>query len=152
MIVRIPHCKVKHVAKQMLYRFLRWIRRYALNECQAVLVRQDWTEFSTSQSGDKALLAFFAGVWCNWTAVRKVKEGEVTTDVFGFLTTDANAEVGAIHPKAMPVILTKPDEPLMWMTAPAKDALKLQRPLPDGMLKVVARGEKKDPPAEGMAA
>jgi hypothetical protein len=30
------------------------------------------------------------------------------------------------------------------MSAPAEDALKLQRPLPDGALKIVARGEKKD--------
>jgi putative SOS response-associated peptidase YedK len=35
------------------------------------------------------------------------------------LTTDANAEVGAIHPKAMPVILTTPVEIEHWMTAPA---------------------------------
>ena len=44
----------------------------------------------------------------------------------------ANAEVGAIHPKAMPVILTSPDEVETWMTAPADEALKLQRPLPLG--------------------
>ena len=36
----------------------------------------------------------------------KVKEGETTNDLFAFLTTEPNAEVGAIHPKAMPVILT----------------------------------------------
>jgi putative SOS response-associated peptidase YedK len=40
--------------------------------------------------------------------VRKVKEGETTNDLYGFLTTDANAEVRAIHPKAIPVILTTP--------------------------------------------
>jgi putative SOS response-associated peptidase YedK len=31
---------------------------------------------------------------------------EVTVDCFGFLTTEANATVGAIHSKAMPAILT----------------------------------------------
>jgi hypothetical protein len=30
------------------------------------------------------------------------------------------------------------------MTAPAEDALKLQRPLPDGALRIVARGIKED--------
>ena len=44
----------------------------------------------------------------------------------------------------MPVILTKPEEIETWMTAPTEEALKLQRPLPDGSLKIVARGEKKD--------
>ena len=89
-------------------------------------------------------LAFFAGLWTNWTSVRKVKEGETTNDIFGFLTTEPNTEVGAIHPKAMPVILTTREEIDFWMTAPAEDALKLQRPLVDGALKIVARGEKED--------
>ena len=40
-------------------------------------------------------LACFAGIWTNWTDVRKVKEGETTNDLFGFLTTDPNADVGA---------------------------------------------------------
>jgi putative SOS response-associated peptidase YedK len=89
-------------------------------------------------------LAFFAGLWTNWTSIRKVKEGETTNDIFGFLTTEPNKEVGAIHPKAMPVILTTGDEIDIWMTAPADDALKLQRPLADGALRIVARGEKED--------
>jgi putative SOS response-associated peptidase YedK len=41
-----------------------------------------------------------------WTSVRKVKEGETTNDLFGFLTTEPSLEVCAIHPKAMPVIVT----------------------------------------------
>jgi putative SOS response-associated peptidase YedK len=45
----------------------------------------------------------------------------------------------------MPVILTTPDEVERWMTTPADEALKLQRPLPDGMLRIVARGAKEDP-------
>src|SRR5262249_44182768 len=89
-------------------------------------------------------LSFFAGIWTNWTSVRKVKEGETTNDIFAFLTTEPNAEVGAIHPKAMPVILTKPEEVDIWMTADWSAAQKLQRPLPDGTLKIVSRGSKYD--------
>jgi putative SOS response-associated peptidase YedK len=51
----------------------------------------------------------------------------------------------AIHPKAMPVILTTESEIELWMTAPAEEALKLQRPLPDGSLTIVMTGEKEDP-------
>ena len=32
-------------------------------------------------------LAFFAGIG-SWTSIRKVREGEVTADLFGFLTTE----------------------------------------------------------------
>jgi putative SOS response-associated peptidase YedK len=52
--------------------------------------------------------------------------------------------VAPIHAKAMPVILTEAEEIETWMTAPVEQALKLQRPLPDGALEIVARGEKKD--------
>jgi putative SOS response-associated peptidase YedK len=70
-------------------------------------------------------LAFFAGVWTRWTSVRKVKEGETTNDVFGFLTTEPNREVYAIHPKAMPVIFRAREEIDLWMAAPTSEALKL---------------------------
>jgi putative SOS response-associated peptidase YedK len=39
-------------------------------------------------------------------------------DLFAFLTTGPNREVGAIHPKAMPVILTEPEELETWLVAP----------------------------------
>ena len=55
-----------------------------------------------------------------WTSVRKVKEGETTNDLFGFLTTGPNAEVKALYPKAMPVILTTRVEAETWLTAPTR--------------------------------
>ena len=75
--------------------------------------------------GEDRPMACFAGIWTRWTSVRKVKEGEVTADLFGFLTTEPNAVVGPIHPKAMPVILTTPEECDVWMSAPAAEALAL---------------------------
>ena len=45
----------------------------------------------------------------------------------------------------MPVILTTPEEVEAWMTDPPEGALKLQRSLPDGALRIVARGVKEDP-------
>lgn len=83
-------------------------------------------------------LAFFAGLHLQaHTSVRKIKTGMETIDVFAFLTTEPNAEVGAVHPKAMPVILTQSDEIEAWMTAPWETAKALQRPLPDGALAIL---------------
>ena len=89
-------------------------------------------------------LAFLAGVWTEWSSVRRLKEGMVTADLFGFLTCAPNGDVAPVHPKAMPVILTQPTEWRQWLTAPAALALQLQRPLPDGMLQIVAEGTRAD--------
>ena len=85
--------------------------------------------------------AFFAGIETRgWRSLRKVRDGETVDDLFAFLTTAPNAEVAAVHPKAMPVILTTPADWQTWMGADWAAARHLQRPLPDGALRLV------DPP------
>jgi putative SOS response-associated peptidase YedK len=125
----------------------RWLG--IANRC--VVPFTSFSEFNKAEGGDVwfALsedrpLAFFAGIWTHRTSVRKVREGETTNGLFAFLTTEPNELVAPIHPKAMPVILTMPEEIEVWMNAPAKEALALQRPLPGDALRIVVRGQKQD--------
>ncbi|WP_342162934.1 SOS response-associated peptidase [Methylobacterium sp. SD21] len=92
----------------------------------------------------------FAGIWRPWTGVRGTKAEnpdrvEEEHRLFSFLTTEANGVVGPVHPKAMPVLLTKPEEWAAWLEAPTAEAMTLQRPLPDDEMVEVARGARKDP-------
>jgi putative SOS response-associated peptidase YedK len=78
--------------------------------------------------------AFFAGIWTPlWTSVRKLNEGEVAADLFGFPASESSAGAGAVRPKAIAVLLTNPAELETWLTAPWEIAAELQR-LPDNSL------------------
>lgn len=111
-----------------------------------------FSEFNREAGGDiwfarseDRPLSFFAGLWLReWTGVRKIRTGVETLALFAFLTCRPSKEVGAVHPKAMPVILTDAWELEQWMLSPWEAAAALQRPLPDGALQIVARGVKLD--------
>ncbi len=67
----------------------------------------------------------FAGIW------RPLEDGAC----FAMLTCAPNPLVGAIHPKAMPVILHKEDHQ-RWLTAPIADAETLAAPFPSQLMAV----------------
>ena len=73
---------------------------------------------------------FFAGFWTPWKGVKKVRDGEREFELYGFLTTSPNEIVSPIHQKAMPTILTTPEEVDLWLTGEWNAVKHLQRPLP----------------------
>jgi putative SOS response-associated peptidase YedK len=91
---------------------------------------------------DERPLFWFAGIWRPWTGDRRGETGEHR--LYAFLTTQANAIVAPIHAKAMPVVLTTEDDCETWLTAPAEEALALQQPAPNDLLRIVATGAKSD--------
>jgi putative SOS response-associated peptidase YedK len=100
--------------------------------------KKDIVWFSLS---DERPLFAFAGLWRPWTGARGTKAKSIEGEhlLYSFLTTEPNAVMRPIHPKAMPVILRE-HEWETWLTAPVEHALHLQTPLPDDELKIVARG------------
>ncbi len=117
----------------------------ATSFCEYLDTKPRKTPIWFALSEDRPLFAF-AGLWTPWRGVRGSKSAPVEGDheLFGFLTTEANAIVAPIHPKAMSVILTTPNEIDLWLEGDTPDALMLQRPLPDDALRIVAKGEKVD--------
>ena len=83
----------------------------ATSFCEYLDTKPRKTPIWFALSEDRRLFAF-AGLWTPWRGVRGPKSAPVDGqhELFGFLTTKANAIVAPVHPKAMPVILTTPNE------------------------------------------
>ncbi|MGK2284748.1 SOS response-associated peptidase [Pedomonas sp. V897] len=103
----------------------------------------EWTEAAPKilhwfrlKGAEEGLFAF-AGLWRPWQGALR---GEtVSLETMAFLTTAPNAEMAPIHSKSMPVILTQ-DQYDVWLNGTAQEALRLARPLADGLLEVEKAG------------
>ena len=71
----------------------------------------------------------FAGLW------RATGDGPR----FAFLTAAPNTMVGAIHPKAMPVLLTPGAMADVWLAGDGATAAAMQRPFPDAAMRELPR-------------
>ena len=88
-----------------------WQRWLAI-ENRCVVPFTSFSEFNKAEGGDiwfaldeARPLAVFDAIWTNWTCVRKVKEGETTNELFGFLTTEPNDVVAPIYPRPCQLFL-----------------------------------------------
>ena len=86
---------------------------------------------------------------CASCSERSAAAGETGSEepehlLFSFLTTEASEVVRPIHAKAMPVMLTAPEEFDVWLSVDVEEALKLQRPLAAEPLRIVATGSRND--------
>ena len=88
-------------------------------------------------------IAFFAGIWRPWHGERLVpvenkkrrQRVEGDYELFSFLTTEANSIVRPVHEKAMPVILTEPEEWQLWLRG-GEESLRLQRPVHESLMSI----------------
>jgi putative SOS response-associated peptidase YedK len=80
----------------------------------------------------------FAGVWTKWYGERGTTEAPNVGEhrLYSIMTTEANALVQPID-KAMPVILTTADEVEQWLMGSLHEALALQKPAANDVLKLL---------------
>ena len=143
---KVPITRIRYVRSQRWRPFLGLPNRCvipATSFCEWADMRSHKTPKWFALGEGRPLFAF-AGLWTRWRGAHRFKEGD--RQVFGVLTTEANAAVASIHGKAMPVILAAPAEVDRWLEAEIGEALSLQRPLPNGGLQIVATGEEEDRP------
>ena len=78
-------------------------------------------------------VAAFAGIWCT---VPGESADTPPLRAYAFLTCAPNALVGAVHPKAMPVILDPADYD-RWLDAPVDQAVALAQPIASDLMTMI---------------
>jgi putative SOS response-associated peptidase YedK len=72
------------------------------------------------------------------------KDGpKVELEVYAFLTTTPNQLVGTINHERMPVLLTREEEFVAWLSGAPAEALALAREYPPGQMRIVQESFKK---------
>ena len=102
-------------------RFCEWAA-----QPDAVTKRKAKVWFGLHPAEEEEPLFAFAGLW---------RPGE-GGPYMAFLTCDANALVGAVHPKAMPVMLRAADA-LTWLDHPRESACALAQPFADADMRII---------------
>ena len=92
---------------------------------------------------DKRPPFFFAGLWRSWVGTPE-RAASHESLLFAILTTEANHAVASVHPLSMPVLLLTEEERDLWLHAPLREALSVQKPAAC-FLHIVAQGQKADP-------
>ena len=88
--------------------------------------RKVWFGLNPAQPDEHEPLFAFAGLW---------RPGE-GGPYMAFLTCAANEVVGAVHPKAMPVMLRAPDA-LAWLDHDRESACALAQPFADADMRII---------------
>ena len=85
----------------------------------------------------------FAGVWTKWLGDRGTNGAPNVGEhrLYSIMTTEANAVVQPVD-DVMPVILTTVAEVEQWLTGSVEEALALQRPAADDVIKLLADEKK----------
>lgn len=150
-----PQAKVKQVTNVRNTSSAWWKRWLAKPESRCLVPVTAFCEYDHMTSpptptwfarDKKRSPFFFAGIWQPWKGTRGTKAHPVEGEhlLFAFLTTEPNAVVAPIHPKAMPVLLMDERSRDTWMNAPIEEALALQRPAAPAAVKIVATGRRED--------
>ena len=103
-------------------RFCEWT---AEPDAETKRKRKVWFGLHPLERVEEPLFAF-AGLW---------RPGE-GGPYMAFLTCDANALVGAVHPKAMPVML-RADDALKWLEHDRQSACALAQPFADANMRII---------------